>query len=105
MPGYEVVTQALQAESRKWDELVEALGAIRAAVDDQTLEMTAFFVGDVNTMPHHAAYQKFQTFMVTVLSGGVTEFGQISDVLRKAGQRYEEAEDLIELDLNEIYSV
>jgi hypothetical protein len=104
MPGYTVVTEALGQESGKWINLADSMGVVRAATERMTLEATAFFIGDANTVPHYMAYQQFQTTMTSLLSEGETAFLGVSQVLREIQNRYDNAEDVIELDLNEVFS-
>jgi endonuclease/exonuclease/phosphatase family metal-dependent hydrolase len=105
MSGYEVVTEALQAESAKWTDLADSMGAVAASVGGLGLDPSAFFCGDFNMMTHYQGYQNFQEYMEALLSQGREEFSQISNALLDVKRGYEEAEDVIDGDLNEIFSV
>lgn len=112
MAGYQVITSALRKEAPKWDDFATALKPILYEVEAATLEITAFFVGDpaelaipIDAKLHKDAYESYRSFVDTVLGEAQTEFGQIADALIKIGQQYDQAEDITELNLNEIYSV
>lgn len=112
MAGYQVITAALRAEAPKWDEFAVEAASIRGAVESADLGLLAFFVGDPVTLGialdagvHKRAYDGFQSYMESVLRGAETEFGQIGDALIKIADAYDKAEEVCELNLNEIYSV
>ncbi|MEV4196888.1 hypothetical protein [Micromonospora globbae] len=100
-----VITDALRDEGGKWIELSDRVAAIKTAAAELTLDPSAFFIGDANTAIHAIAYRDFHTFMVTVLGGAVTEFEQVGAALRRIADEYDRADEMISLDLNEIYSV
>jgi hypothetical protein len=104
MSGYEVVTEALRAESVKWADLADSMGTVASSVGGLGLDMTAFYCGDVNMVPYYLNYRKFQAHMEALLSQGREEFAQISNTLLDVKRGYEEAEDIIDGDLNEIFS-
>jgi hypothetical protein len=104
MDELNVITDALRDEGRKWLALSDDVATIKAAAEQLTLAQSAFFIGDANAAVHHAAYRDFHSFMVSVLSGAVTEFEQIGQVLGRIADEYERADEVISLDLNKIYS-
>ncbi|MFE9750065.1 hypothetical protein ACFYOT_34575 [Saccharothrix saharensis] len=113
MAGYQVITQALRHESPKWDEFAERAKQVLGQVVASNLEISAFFVGDPTVLAmsgtlraelHREAYEKFRSFVESALRGAETEFPQIGDVLIDIANRYDEAEQLVELDLNQTYS-
>jgi hypothetical protein len=100
-----VITAAVRAEAKKWQELSDKAAPIKAAVDGLTLSASAFFIGEDWTPTVHAeAYQGFQHFMAGILAGGVAEFDQLGAALNKIADAYDNADDVVELDLNDIYS-
>jgi hypothetical protein len=112
LSGYQVVTQALRNEAPKWDEFAASVAAIRGQVASATLEEFAFFVGDpialafsFDAKVHSQSYEKFRSFTEALLRGAETEFPQIGDALVEVATRYDEAEELVEFDLNEVYTV
>ena len=113
MAGYQVITQALRNESPKWDEFAERAKQVLGQVVASNLEISAFFVGDPSALAlvgtlrselHRESYEHFRSFVESALRGAETEFPQIGDVLIDIANRYDEAEQLIELDLNQTYS-
>ncbi|MFF5990851.1 hypothetical protein [Prauserella flavalba] len=113
MPGYEVISSAVRAEAPKWDEFTEVVKTTRAFIQGATLERTAFFVLtptagiEINLAPetHQQAYEKVRTYMDSVLQGAEVEFPQIGDALIKAANKYDQAEEEVEFDLNEIWTI
>lgn len=114
MAGYQVITQALRNESPKWDEFTERAKMVLGQVVATNLEASAFFVGDPSALAmahtlraelHRDAYERFRSFVESALRGAETEFPQIGDVLIEIANRYDEAEQLVELDLNQTYRV
>jgi hypothetical protein len=112
LAGYQVITQALRNESPKWDEFAERTRQVVGQVASATLDTTAFFVGDPTGLNmnsaradlHRDAYERFRSFVESVLHGAETEFPQIGDALIEIANRYDQAEQVIELDLNQIYT-
>ncbi|HEX5542967.1 MAG TPA: hypothetical protein VFX60_15630 [Micromonospora sp.] len=98
-----VITDALRAEGRKWCQLSDQIATIKTATEGLELSTSAFFIGDANAQLHSGAYEKFQLFMVHILSGAVTEFDQFGGSLYKAADAYDNADEIIALDLNELY--
>jgi hypothetical protein len=110
--GYQVVVPALRSEAPKWDEFAASTATIRGQVQSAKLEEFAFFVGDpvalavsFDAKAHSDAYEKFRSFTEGLLRGAETEFPQIGDALMEIAARYEEAEQMVEIDLNEVYKV
>ncbi|MEV4481792.1 hypothetical protein [Micromonospora coxensis] len=104
MKELQVITDALRDEGGKWLTLSDRIAVTRTAAQQLTLDSSAFFIGDANTHIHAAAYRNFQSFMVEVLSGAVTEFEQMGGALRRVADEYDRADEMISLDLNKIYS-
>jgi hypothetical protein len=100
--GYEVITQALRDEAKKWDELAPRVESIRREAESAWLSPLAFFAGDVATLAigivpgdialRAVAYEEFRSFIENVLRQAETEFGQIGDALIKIAGIYEKAE-------------
>jgi hypothetical protein len=51
------------------------------------------------------AYYQYQAFMEDILRGAVVEFEQLGKALNKVADAYDDAERVIELDLDKIYGV
>ncbi|HEX5596380.1 MAG TPA: hypothetical protein VFX61_10235 [Micromonosporaceae bacterium] len=98
-----VITDALRAEGRKWRQLSDQMATVKAAAEGLELSPSAFFIGDLNVGLHSTSYDNFQSFMVHILSGAVTEFDQLGGSLYKAADAYDNADEVIALDLNELY--
>lgn len=103
-PELNVVLSALRDEARKWQGLSDTVTPIKTVVEGLHLGPSAFFIGDASVVVHSQAYNGFQSFMVTILGGAVTEFDQLGSALNKIADIYDEADQLIALDLNEVYS-
>jgi hypothetical protein len=111
-PGFEVVVSAVRSEIGRWDDYEGRVEPVHRAVRNAHLGPTAFFVADptliglanVDAIPHQLAYQDFVSFMESLLAGAVAEFPQIADALNKTATAYENAEKIIELKLNQIYT-
>lgn len=100
-----VITNALRDEGRKWRLLSDDVPPVRLAVERLTLEPTAFFIGDINVQLHWQAYDSFHRFIVKILGEAQVEFEQLGTVLGSIADRYDEADELIALDLNKVYSL
>lgn len=101
----EVITDAVVDEAGKWRGLSDQMEPIKAAVDGLDLSLSAFFIGDgFNFVINSNAYNDFQSFMATVLSGAVTEFDQLGGALDKIAKEYDKADEIVSLDLNKIYT-
>jgi hypothetical protein len=102
LAGYQVITQALREEAKKWDEMTPRVETVRREVESAWLSPLAFFVGDPVTLSlgfvptdillRADAYEEFRAFIETALRGAETEFGQIADALIKIAGLYEQAE-------------
>lgn len=111
MPGYKVITQAVRDEAPKWDGFAQDVAEIHRAIEDATLGVTAFFVGDpislavgaADATMHQVMYEKYRSYMAGLLEGAKTEFGQIADAVEKIAATYEREEEIGELRLKEIY--
>jgi Excreted virulence factor EspC, type VII ESX diderm len=101
-----VVTAALRAESKKWTELSSRLQPIAEAAKTLTLGPLAFFAGfSPDFVAHSNAYNSFQNAMVKILGEGVTEFQQLSIVLDRIADNYDESDEKSAQDLDKIYSL
>jgi len=99
-----VITSAVADEGKKWHELSDQVEPIKQAANELTLGVEAFFViGDVSFGFHSIAYNDFHTFMVTALTGAVTEFDQLGGALEKMAKTYDETDTIASLNLDEIY--
>jgi hypothetical protein len=100
----QVVTDALRAEATKWRRLAGDMDAVRGNADRLDLSASAFFIGDmVSTAGHSSAYNEFQTYMVNLFTGAVTEFDQLGAALDKAGDLYDTSDGKAVTDLTQIY--
>jgi hypothetical protein len=99
-----VITTALRNEANKWRDLSDQMAPIKSAVDGLGLDLSAFFIGDLNAGLHKAYYDDYRSFMSRILSQGVVEFEQVADALVKIADEYDKADAVTELDLNKIYS-
>ncbi len=103
MDALNVITDSLRDEGGKWLTLSDQVAAIKVAAEQLHLDPSAFFIGDANALIHSLAYKDFHTFMVAILSGAVTEFEQVGEALRRIADEYDRADEVISLDLNEIF--
>ncbi|MCZ7375300.1 hypothetical protein [Micromonospora sp. WMMC250] len=103
MADLNVITDSLRDEGSKWLTLSDRVAAIKVAAEQLHLDPSAFFIGDANVLIHSLAYNDFHNFMVTILSGAVTEFEQVGEALRHIADEYDRADEVISLDLNEIF--
>lgn len=115
MAGYQVITQALREEAKKWDELTPRVEHVRREVESAWLSPLAFFAGDTVTLGlgivpadilmRADAYEDFRGFIENALRGAETEFGQIADTLIKIAGLYEQAEKIVEFDnINDLFT-
>ncbi|MEU8256692.1 hypothetical protein AB0C06_20795 [Micromonospora inaquosa] len=103
MDPLNVITDSLRDEGGKWLQLSDRIAAIKVAAEQLHLDPSAFFIGDANVLIHSLAYRDFHTFMVAILSGAVTEFDQVGKALRRIADEYDRADEVVSLDLNEIF--
>jgi len=99
----DVVTDALRVESSKWHRLSDSMMSVKLAAERLTLAPTAFYIGQASGDVHSAAYDEFHAFLTRVLGEAATEFDEIGAVLRDLADRYDEADAVIALDLNDVY--
>lgn len=100
-----VITDAVVDEAKKWRELSDQMEPIKKAVDGLDLSASAFFIGaDVSFVAHSNAYNSFQSIVVGALGGAVTEFEQLGGALDKIAKEYDKADEIVSLDLNEIWT-
>jgi hypothetical protein len=98
-----VITESVRDEAKKWRRLADQMEPIKGAVVSATLDVSAFFIGDANAVPHYLAYNQYKGFMETVLAGGIIEFEQLGGALDKIADAYDNADAVVSLDLNQIY--
>ncbi|GGU49746.1 hypothetical protein [Lentzea flava] len=115
MTGFQVVTSALRAEAGKWDELSYRMAPVHRAVEGLTLSPLAFTALDavslagfslgLPTAPEQLArsYEEVRAFIANLLLDAEEEFSEVGDTLIKIADTYDEAEDVIELDLDQTY--
>jgi hypothetical protein len=111
MPGYQVITKAVRDEAPKWDGFAQKVEVVRGAVEEATLGVTAFFVGDpvalavgaLDAALHQRMYETYRSHVHDLLAGARAEFGQIADAVVKIAETYERQEEIGELRLREIY--
>ena len=100
-----VITEALHAEANKWRTLSDLLRPAKTAVDGLTLGTFAFFVGDLNAGSHAKVYEEYRQYMARLLSQGQVEFDQLGQALDKTADEYDEADEIAELNLNDVYTI
>jgi hypothetical protein len=99
-----VITEAVVDEAAKWRRLSDQMEPIKSAADGLDLSGSAFYIGDqLNFAIYSSSYNDFQTLMVTALEGAVTEFDQIGGALDKIAAAYDLADQIVSLDLNQIW--
>lgn len=111
MAGYKVITSAMRAEAQQWDKMAENAKVIRHQVASATLGPAAFFCGDpteLDAIPdatlHQKAYEDIRSTLESLAGAAETEFGQFADVLIRISQKYDQAEDVVEVNLDKAYS-
>lgn len=105
MQELEVITEAVYEEGGKWFKLADRAADIQRQVAGLELDDSAFFIGDANVLLHSDAYRNFQSFLMGVLGGAATEFEQIGEALRRMADEYDRADEVISLNLDQIYTV
>ena len=103
MAGITAVTSAIRDEATKWRWLAIQIDVVHQAANSLTLGPAAFFVGDATTELHAYSYDELQRFMTRVLHEAASEFDQVAAALLTIADRYDEAEQVIDLDLDKIY--
>jgi hypothetical protein len=111
MVGYKVITSAVRAEGTKWRGFADTVGQVNPVVKNATLGPAAFFVGDPLTLASETlnakllsdTYESLRSYVETALTGAVVEFDQIDDALQKTAEMYEQAEEITEINLKQIY--
>lgn len=99
-----VITEAVVDEAAKWRRLSSQMEPIKTAADGLDLAGSAFYIGDgLNFAIYSNSYNDFQNLMVTALGGAVTEFEQIGGALDKIAAAYDQADQIVSLDLNQIW--
>ena len=115
MADFQVVTAIVRKEAAKWDEFADEIGPVRDAIASMTLEPLAFFVLDAITFatiplrlpapPEELArsYEDMRSFIEKLLGEAQTEFAEIAGALVKIADTYEQAEAVVELELDNLY--
>jgi hypothetical protein len=113
--GYQVVTAVVRKEAAKWDEFADEIGPVRDAIASMTLDPLAFFVLDAITFatiplrlpapPEELArsYEDMRSFVEKLLGEAQIEFIEIAGALLKIAYTYEQAEAVVELELDQVY--
>lgn len=101
----EVVTEAVENEGKKWNGLSDMLASVKAAVDDLDLDESAYFIGP-QSVPDAAinssSYNSFQAYISGLLKGGVTEFDQLGEALKKIAKHYDRTDQINSVNLEGI---
>lgn len=111
MAGYKVVTDALREEAKWWNIRADNLSEIAKNVQDTNLDTIAFFTGDpitlglsaLSAVPESKAYQEFGSWTENTLRQGAEQFHDLAAALEKIARKYDEAEQVAEIDLNKAY--
>lgn len=115
MADFQVVTAIVRKEAAKWDEFANEMGPVRDAIASMALGPLAFFVLDAITFatiplklpapPEELArsYEDMRSFVERLLGEAQTEFAEIAGALLKIAETYEQAEAVVELDLDQVY--
>lgn len=111
MAGYKVVTDALRTEAKWWDTRADNMNKVVTAVQGTKLGVTAFFTGDPITLglsnatgiPESQSYETFRSWFETTLRDAAGQFQDLAVVLRRIAHDYDEAEKVVEIDLNKVY--
>jgi hypothetical protein len=104
--GVTVITSTVRDEAKKWVHLADKMTPVAAKVNDLFLGVTAFWVGEpemVDAIILQSSYDDYQKFMTAALKAAVVEFGQIAGALNKIANAYDAQDQVVELDLNQIY--
>ena len=115
MTGYQVVTSAVRKEAAKWDEFASEMGSVRSGLSGLALSPLAFFAADAVTFavfplnlptpPEELQrlYEDMRSYMEKLATEAETEFREISGTLIKIAETYERTEEVVELDLDQVY--
>lgn len=106
-----MITSAVRAEGTKWRGFADTVNKVNPVVKNATLGPTAFFVGDPVSLAAGAfnaellseTYEALRSYVENALNGAVVEFDQIDEALQKTAQIYDQAEEITEIDLKQIY--
>lgn len=111
MAGYQVVTEAIRTEAKWWHLRADSMSEIAKTAQETHLDASAFFTGDPVTLalsplsagPESGAYKEFGSWMEGTLQQGISQFRDLAATLEKIARKYEEAEEVAEIDLNKAY--
>ncbi|MFJ5984525.1 hypothetical protein [Lentzea sp. NPDC092896] len=115
MTGYQVVNSAVRKEAAKWDEFASEMGSVRSALSGLALSPLAFFVADAITFavfplnlltpPEELqrSYEDMRSYIEKLAAEAETEFREIGETLIKIADTYERNEEVVELDLDQVY--
>lgn len=99
-----VVTSALHAEAGKWHGMAREMFAIKTQTAGLTLELSAFFIGDVTAGEHYSAYKSFKETMTSLFDQASTEFSKLGGALDEMAQQYEATDGDSAGDIQQIYA-
>lgn len=102
----EVVTEAVEVEGKKWNDLSDHMTPIKRSVDLLELHESSFYIGMltiVDAAIHAASHKSFQAFMSKALGGAATEFDQLGDALKKIAAEYDRTDEIGYINLNAIF--
>ncbi|WP_406641531.1 hypothetical protein [Amycolatopsis sp. WGS_07] len=111
MAGYQVVTEAIRTEAKWWHLRADSLSEIAKTVQETHLDASAFFTGDPVTLalsavsagPESSAYKEFGSWVEGTLHQGIGQFRDLAATLEKIARKYDEAEEVAEIDLTKAY--
>ncbi|MFD5829056.1 hypothetical protein [Lentzea sp. NPDC060358] len=115
MTGFRVVTSAVREEAAKWDEFASEMAPVRSAVSGLALSPLAFFAADAVTFavfplalpapPEelHDLYEEMRSYVERLAAEAEVEFREIGATLRKIAETYERSEEVVELDLDQVF--
>ena len=115
MTGYQVVTSAVRKEAAKWDEFASEMGSVRSGLSGLALSPLAFFAADAVTFavfplnlptpPEELqrSYEDMRSYIEKLAAEAETEFREISGTLIKIAETYERNEEVVQLDLDQVY--
>lgn len=109
MAEVEVVVSALRSEAKKWKRLADdsdsGMVHIRSLIESETSLTEGAFLIDVFLTggQHYHAYEKFWHSTLGLTTQASTEFEQMGRALDRAADIYDDANNVIEFDLNKMY--
>ena len=101
-----VVTEAVENEGKKWNGLSDMLASVKSAVDDLSLDESAFYIGPqslADAAINSSSYNSFRAYISELLKGGVTEFDELGEALKKIAKHYDRTDQINAVDLKGIF--